>query len=407
MVALTLISLYNYLHRSLLLNNSSISSLLLQAQKKLCLFHTIKKEDSPHKLHILYPGRTKISTDNFFHPKIVIKQYNDHATIKKQSQSGPLTPHYVAPRDPIVLCHGLFGFDVRGPSTIPALQFHYWSGVEDTLAKLGAKVIVTRVPEAGSIWERSNTLHNILQSIIPGKHVNFVAHSMGGLDCRHLLANIPDRSYHVESLTTICTPHRGSPIMDWFRDHVGLGRNHHQHADKNASSPWLPASMTTKNNNTMRNDLQNNDLSLPHQSRSMFPSINVSLDKLLVQWLDEPAYAHLTTDFCNDYFNPNTPDDPNIKYYSYGGAAKFPAWSSILGLPWKIVYDKEGDNDGIVSVNSAKWGTYVKTINADHWDLSGKSVVPYRFRTTQSDGQKFNRLDFYAEMATHLYHQGH
>ncbi|OAD00160.1 hypothetical protein MUCCIDRAFT_15035, partial [Mucor lusitanicus CBS 277.49] len=232
---------------------------------------------------------------------------------------------YKAPREPIVLCHGLFGFDIRGPQNIPALQFHYWSGVEDTLAKLGAKIIVTKVPQAGSIWERSHALHTILKSILVGKNVNFVAHSMGGLDCRHLLANFHDRPYQVQSLTTICTPHRGSPVMDWFRDQFGVGHSR------------LPTGL--------------------------------KLDKLLVDWFDEPAYAHLTTDFCKDYFNPNTPDDPNVKYYSYGAAAKFPAWSSLLGIPGQMVQEKEGDNDGIVSVQSAKWGTYVKTIQADHWDL--------------------------------------
>lgn len=99
--------------------------------------------------------------------------------LKKQSHSGPITPHYRAPREPIVLCHGLFGFDVRGPD-VPALQVHYWSGIEETLAKLGCRVIITKVPQAGSIWERSQALHTILKSIVGGKNakVNFVAHSM-------------------------------------------------------------------------------------------------------------------------------------------------------------------------------------------------------------------------------------
>jgi triacylglycerol lipase len=30
------------------------------------------------------------------------------------------------PRNPIVLCHGLYGFDVWGPSSFPRLQMHYW-----------------------------------------------------------------------------------------------------------------------------------------------------------------------------------------------------------------------------------------------------------------------------------------
>jgi triacylglycerol esterase/lipase EstA (alpha/beta hydrolase family) len=191
------------------------------------------------------------------------------------------------------------------------------------------------------------------------------------------LANFQDRPYNVQSLSTICTPHRGSPVMDWFRDHVGVGLSQvsHHHNNSNTNS-WSPATTTiSTKNNTLRHD--GDYLSLPTSSAttkwsSKIPTLRPALDKLLVNWFDEPAYAHLTTDFCNDYFNPNTPDDPSVQYYSYGAATEMPAWSSLLGLPWQMVKEKEGDNDGIVSVNSAKWGTYVKTVNADHWDLSGK-----------------------------------
>lgn len=90
----------------------------------------------------------------------------------------PVTTHYVAPRAPIVLCHGLYGFDKIGPDALPLLQVQYWGGIENALAKLGAKVIVTKVPSTGSILERAHTLHSILKSILEGRDVNFIAHSM-------------------------------------------------------------------------------------------------------------------------------------------------------------------------------------------------------------------------------------
>lgn len=171
-----------------------------------------------------------------------------------------------------------------------------------------------------------------------------------------------DRPYNVKSLTTICTPHRGSPFMDWVRENTGIGllqtpHNHWPHA--------ATSTMAGTTNTTLRHDC----LSLPVSNR--WTSKLPGFDKLLVKWFDEPGYAHLTTDFCNDYFNPNTPDDPTVKYYSYGAAAKLPAWSSLLGVPYHIIQQKEGDNDGFVSVKSAKWGNYIKTVPADHWDLSG------------------------------------
>lgn len=432
------------LQQSIVLKTSTISfaTLLLQANRKLSYFQqnadaaakpitvakakTVTKDtEEKYRLSILYPGRQpNLSTDSFFScPQTIIKEQTkkrklklqqqrrrkmDVEFIKKQSHSGRIASNYTAPRNPIVLCHGLFGFDIRGPENIPALQFHYWSGVEDTLAKLGAKVIVTKVPQAGSIWERSHALHTILKSIAVGKNVNFVAHSMGGLDCRHLLANFHDRPYNVKSLTTISTPHRGSPVMDWFRDNVGVGLSQ---APPGQHNNWAPAAASTMS--TMSNTMRGDCVSVPTSSNASkwtarIPSLKPTLDNMIVKWFDEPAYAHLTTDFCNEYFNPNTPDDPSVKYYSYGAAAQIPAWSSLLGLPWQMVKEKEGDNDGIVSVQSAKWGTYVKTIQADHWDLSGKSHIPYRLNNPITNtGREFDRLDFYAEMATHLYNQGH
>ncbi|KAG0743403.1 hypothetical protein G6F57_000565 [Rhizopus arrhizus] len=399
---ITVYNLYQYLQKSITIKNSTITALLTQAQQKLGTYQIKKNKQA---FSILYPSRSAaaiLNADRFFSCPIEVTKdrtqtYKTHVlaeTIKKQSHSGPVRPNYVAPREPIVLCHGLFGFDIRGPESIPILQFRYWDGVEDTLAKLGAKVIVTKVPHAGSIWERSLALHNILKSILVGKKVNFVAHSMGGLDCRHLLANNHNRPYHVQSLTTICTPHRGSPVMDWFRDHMGLGSKNYIAWCPVTESSTIPVQKPQSRNQTI----------------STMPTTHkwIKLDKLILDYLDAPAYAHLTTDFCNNYFNPNTPDDPTVKYYSYGASTKFTTWSSLLNIPGKMVYEKEGENDGIVSVKSAQWGTYIKTLEADHWDLSGKSSIPYRFRATKSGNDKhFDRLEFYAELATNLYNQGH
>ncbi|KAG8918492.1 hypothetical protein FRC00_012431, partial [Tulasnella sp. 408] len=48
------------------------------------------------------------------------------------------------PRNPIVLCHGLYGFDVIGPASF---QRQYWSEVLEILRdRIKADVIVTSVP---------------------------------------------------------------------------------------------------------------------------------------------------------------------------------------------------------------------------------------------------------------------
>lgn len=132
---------------------------------------------------------------------------------------------------------GLYGFDSRGPSSFPSMRMHYWSNVLNVLRdKVGAEVIVTSVPgrvdqftpspsstheivvythRTGSIIARSGSMDRQLQERARGRGVNFLAHSMGGLDCRHLISHVKPTEYAPLSLTTISTPHRGSPFMDW------------------------------------------------------------------------------------------------------------------------------------------------------------------------------------------------
>ena len=115
---------------------------------------------------------------------------------------------YRAPRASIVLCHGLFGFDYIGPQSIPLLQVHYWRGVKEALTLLGANiVVVARVPRTGDIRERAIALHKFLEESFPnGGEANLIAHSMGGLDCRYMLAHLPRlERVKVHSLTTITT----------------------------------------------------------------------------------------------------------------------------------------------------------------------------------------------------------
>lgn len=89
----------------------------------------------------------------------------------------------------------------------------------------------------------------------------------------------------------------------------------------------------------------------------------------LFRSLDAPAYANLTSDYMTQHFNPSTPDDPNVLYFSYG-ASKEPAPYRLLRVTWNLVKEKEGVNDGVVSVFSSRWGEYVGTVPVDHFSLT-------------------------------------
>jgi triacylglycerol lipase len=112
---------------------------------------------------------------------------------------------------PIVLAHGLFGF-VRlglGPLTLA----HYFRGIPEFLRGAGNRVLVARVHPTAGVARRAWKLGQRIEAAFGDEPVHIIAHSMGGLDARVLLAD-PAWSRRVLSLTTIGTPHLGSALAD-------------------------------------------------------------------------------------------------------------------------------------------------------------------------------------------------
>ncbi|KAG8774699.1 hypothetical protein FRC12_001866 [Ceratobasidium sp. 428] len=304
----------------------------------------------------------------------------DRAETAEQERDG-FRNKYLTPKNPIVFCHGLFGFDTLtlGPSFAP-VSIPHWRGISEVLAAAGADVLVTRVPATSAVPSRAAVLREKIAETYPGRSVHLIGHSMGGLDCRHLASQLmkemngevemedgeeveegtsvqrggeyrheggPERDadeeskkaeaaerkrkklppFKVLSVTTIATPHRGSAFADYFLS--TLGRQH------------LPG----------------------------FVSL---MDKLPIGGGDGKAFESLTLDSMRK-FNQETPDDPEVHYFSWG--AKFePGILDALGFGFshKIILQKEGPNDGLVSVKSARWGTYLGTLDGvNHLELVG------------------------------------
>src|SRR5947207_11660478 len=111
------------------------------------------------------------------------------------------------PRLPVVLAHGFLGFDELA---IGSQRHAYFRGIETRLVQMGAKVYTPRVPPAASIATRAGRLAELIRAL-PDERVNIVAHSMGGLDARYAISQL-GLSDKVASLTTIATPHLGTPL---------------------------------------------------------------------------------------------------------------------------------------------------------------------------------------------------
>ncbi|KAI9791738.1 MAG: hypothetical protein M1816_003548 [Peltula sp. TS41687] len=198
--------------------------------------------------------RRSLDPDSRFkHLGRVIK--DDYANIRSK---------YETPKNPIILAHGLLGFDelhIAGP-LLPGL--HYWRGVTEALAINGIEVITASVPASASIEQRAAKLGADIAQKAAGKSVNIIAHSMGYHDPEDIRAH-SRKNVDVLSLTTIATPHRGSAFADYVFEQIGETR---------------------------------------------LPKIYKALELLR---MESGAFSQLTRRYMREEFNPKTPDREGIR----------------------------------------------------------------------------------------------
>ncbi|KAJ3045404.1 hypothetical protein HDV00_010274 [Rhizophlyctis rosea] len=308
-----------------------------------------------------------------------------------------------APKDPIVLCHGLFGYDVIniGPETLPWLQLKYWKGIAEALRDLGCKVHISRVGPVASLRTRAHELHDYLETIGKGQRINLMAHSMGGLDCRYVISHMPSRSYQVNSLTTIATPHRGSSFMDWISEALGVGHMSEyakRQVDDVVCDFLAKAEHKAGVEGVGTQALKEGKPSTrPPSSQPINPII-----RAIFSPLDAPAFTNLTTSYC-EAFNRVTPDRPDVHYASYAAVTDVGVLAPLY-FPYRIIKGREGPNDGLVSLNSARWGQFMGSVKCDHWEL-----IPPRMRGFMSSGNRsgFDSVEFYLGVATGLADKGY
>lgn len=129
--------------------------------------------------------------------------------------SGPATAEsadYAKTRYPIVLVHGLTGAAKMGG------VLDYWYGIPEMLRAHGARVYVATVPSFNSDEERALALQAYVRAVkleTGADKVNLIGHSQGGPTSRTLAAMSPQ---DIASVTTIGSPHRGSPVADTVLD---------------------------------------------------------------------------------------------------------------------------------------------------------------------------------------------
>ena len=216
---------------------------------------------------------------------------------------------------PLVLVHGLFGFDRIG---VPGARFDYFRGIAKHLETLGCHAHAVRLPAARSIPTRAKQLVAAIEAL-PHERIDLIAHSLGGLDARYALAHL-GLAKRVRALVTIGTPHRGSPIADLvLRGPIG----------------W---------------------------AHRMLRAIGMPIEA--VEWLSTEALER---------FNREVPDVPGVRYGCVVGGIRRRGTAIALPLMPAHAYLRKvsGINDGLVPVSSQYWGETIAEIEADHFAQVG------------------------------------
>ncbi|MFY0729944.1 esterase/lipase family protein [Pseudomonas sp. NFX15] len=111
---------------------------------------------------------------------------------------------------PILLVHGLFGFDKIG-------KFELFHDVRQALRNAGARVFVPHLSATHDNEVRGEQLLNQIERVLEGtgaSKVNLIGHSQGALTARYAAAVAP---HSVASVTSVSGPNHGSELADFLR----------------------------------------------------------------------------------------------------------------------------------------------------------------------------------------------
>ena len=257
-------------------------------------------------------------------------------------------------RYPVVLMHG------AGTTDSFLGLIDTWGGLDEHLPSYGYHVEIHAVSAMDSVADRGEQWHGLIDELHAagvGRRFNLIGHSQGGLDARYV-AGVLEGEGRIASVTTISTPHRGASTADLVCGLIELG-------------PF-------------------DGMVLDAVAEVFYNIFGQEGDELSAQLRD------LTTESAAA-FNQDVPDAEGVHYSSWAGHScallEFSCQSDmggeivnpLLSATFAYLWLMEGDNDGMVSVESAQWGDYQGEIGTDHYGAVG---VPDSY-TADYDHQQF------------------
>ena len=259
---------------------------------------------------------------------------------------------------PLLMVHGVFFRDFR--------YLNYWGRIPRELIRNGATVYYGQQQSAAAVEDSGKELAERIRQIVEetgcGK-VNIIAHSKGGLDSRAAIAHCGMAPY-VATLTTINTPHRGCIFAEYL-----LGK-------------------------------------VPQAARL---KIAAAYNATMRQVGDpNPDFLAAVTDLTESAClarNEVTLDAPGVVYESVMSYCKKAQHGKFpLNMTYPIVKHFDGLNDGLVSVESAKWGERFTLLEPQgKRGISHGDVVDLNRENIRG----FDVREFYVKLAAELKRRGY
>lgn len=245
---------------------------------------------------------------------------------------------YTQTKYPIVLVHGLFGWDSIGGTV------DYWHKIPAALRADGADVHVTQVSAANSTEVRGEQLLQQVKQILAitgAKKVNLVGHSHGGPTVRYVAGVAPEL---VASVTSVGGVNRGSDFADALRGVLPSG------------SP-ITGAVAGLVDSTLVNLIQtlSGNGELPRNSEAALDSLTTAGSLKFNQKFP----AGIPTTACGE----GAYVVQGVRYYSWGGNKQLTNLLDIsdgaLALTGAFFNGKA--NDGLVSTCSMNLGKVIRT----------------------------------------------
>ena len=257
---------------------------------------------------------------------------------------------------PFVLIHGVGFRDFK--------YINYWGRIPKELIRQGATVYYGNQEAFGTVEYNAKDIKEKILDVVKEtgcEKVNIIAHSKGGLDARYMVSELEMGDY-VASITMMSSPHNGVKFVD-----IAC-----------------------------------------HIPEVIYKGIAKAFNKYFKLIGDKnPDFYTATRQFSthnSKNFNEKVKDVVGVYYQSYATVMSNLFSDYILTIPYVLVKLTEGDNDGLVSIESAKWGEFRGILENKHYrGISHGDIIDLR----RDDYKAFDVIEKYVEIVSELKEKGY